>query len=343
MVARPATIPITTPAVERMRRLAQAALVVLTGFLASRILGVVRSIVIAAHFGTGTEASAYVAAIAVPDTVFQVLVGGAVGSAFIPVFQRLLADDQESDAWRMTSSVINLGVLVAGGTALVLAIFARPVMDVLAAGRDPEFRELAANLSRILLITPAVFAASTFCASVLNSYHRFAVAALAPLMYNLAIIAGAFFLSGPFGIQGLAIGAAVGAVLHLLVQVPALIRLGDEMAADHRSAQHRRARGGPAVRAARPRAGRCPVQQGPLGSAVRVIPDHRQHGLPGLCVADDHDAAGAGDGHRNRGLSDAVRGQRTRSSRATPAGLSSVAAHDPVSDHSGQYRAHGAG
>jgi len=228
VVARPVTLPTgTTPALDRMRRLAQAALVVLTGFLASRILGVVRSIVIAAHFGTGTEASAYVAAIAVPDTVFQVLVGGAVGSAFIPVFQRLLAEDQADDAWRMTSSVINLGVLVAGGTALVLAIFARPVMDVLQAGNpDPAFRELAANLSRILLITPAVFAASTFCASVLNSYHRFAVAALAPLMYNLSIIAGAFFLSGPFGIEGLAIGAAAGAVLHLLVQVPALIRLG---------------------------------------------------------------------------------------------------------------------
>jgi putative peptidoglycan lipid II flippase len=126
----------------------------------------------------------------------------------------------------MTSSVINLGVLVAGGTALVLAIFARPLMDVLLPGRDPAFRDLAASLSRILLVTPAVFAASTFCASVLNSYHRFAVAALAPLMYNLAIIGGAFFLSGPFGIHGLAIGAAIGAVLHLLVQVPALVRLG---------------------------------------------------------------------------------------------------------------------
>ena len=211
---------------ERMRRLAQAALVVLTGFLASRVLGMVRSIVIAAHFGTGVEASAYVAAITVPDTVFQVLVGGAVGSAFIPVFQRYLAKDQDDDAWRLTSSVINLGVLVAGGTALVLAIFARQVMDVLAPGRDPAFRDLAASLSRILLITPAVFAASTFCASVLNSYHRFAVAALAPLMYNLAIIGGAFFLSGPLGIHGLAIGAAVGAFLHLLIQVPALVRLG---------------------------------------------------------------------------------------------------------------------
>src|SRR3954469_9032660 len=111
-----------SPSTVRMRRLAQAALVVLTGFLASRVLGVVRSMVIAAHFGTGMEASAYVAAIPVPDTVFQVLVGGAGGSAFIPVFQRYLTQHDERNAWRLTSSVINLGVLVAGGTSLVLAI-----------------------------------------------------------------------------------------------------------------------------------------------------------------------------------------------------------------------------
>lgn len=209
-----------------MRRLAQAALVVLTGFLASRILGVVRSMVIASHFGTGVEANAYVAAITVPDTVFQVLVGGAVGSAFIPVFQRYMAHDEDAEAWRLTSSVINLGVLVAGVTSLVLAIFARPLMDVLVPGRDDAFKDLAASLSQILLITPAIFAASTFCASVLNAYHRFAVAALAPLMYNLAIIGGAFFLSESLGIYGLAIGAAVGALLHLLIQVPALVRLG---------------------------------------------------------------------------------------------------------------------
>ncbi len=75
---------VPTPVYDRMRRLAQAALVVLTGFLASRLLGVVRNIVIAAHFGTGTDYSAYVAAMAVPDTVFQVLVGGAVGLGVHP-------------------------------------------------------------------------------------------------------------------------------------------------------------------------------------------------------------------------------------------------------------------
>jgi putative peptidoglycan lipid II flippase len=226
MVARPAVVAGTTPAVERMRRLAQGALVVLTGFLLSRLLGAVRNIVIAAHFGAGTQYGAYVAAIALPDLVFQVLVGGAVGSAFIPVFKRYHALGRDDEAWHLTSSVINVFALVALTTSAVLAVFARPVMDVWVAGQDAEFRDLVANLTRILLISPAVFAVSTFCSSVLNSYNRFAIAAMAPLLYNLAIIAAALLLSGPLGIYGLALGAVVGAVLHLLIQLPFCLRLG---------------------------------------------------------------------------------------------------------------------
>jgi putative peptidoglycan lipid II flippase len=209
-----------------MRKIAQGALVVLTGFLLSRLLGAVRNIVIAAHFGAGPEYGAYVAAIALPDLVFQVLVGGAVGSAFIPVFKRYHARGEDREAWYLTSAVINIFVVVALGTSLLLAIFARPVMDVWVAGQDAEFRDRVASLTRILLISPAVFAVSTFCSSVLNSYNRFAVAAMAPLMYNLAIIAGALFLSGPLGIYGLALGAVAGAFLHLFVQLPFCLRLG---------------------------------------------------------------------------------------------------------------------
>ncbi|GAC1315404.1 MAG: murein biosynthesis integral membrane protein MurJ [Chloroflexota bacterium] len=211
-----------------MRRLAQGALVVLTGFVLSRLLGVVRNIVISAHFGTGPEYGAYIAAIALPDLVFQVLVGGAVGSAFIPVFKRYLTLDQDDDAWHLTSSVINIFFLIAVTCSAILAIFARPIMDVWLAGPavDAEFRDLVASLTRILLISPAIFAVSTFCSSVLNSYHRFAVAAMAPLLYNLAIIGAAWGLSGPFGIYGLAYGAVIGAVLHLLIQLPFCVRLG---------------------------------------------------------------------------------------------------------------------
>jgi putative peptidoglycan lipid II flippase len=211
---------------DRMRRLAQAALVVMTGFLLSRILGVVRNIVISAHFGTGPEYGAYVAAIALPDLVFQVLVGGAVGSAFIPVFKRYQAMNEQDQAWHLTSSVINGFALVALGTSAVLAIFARPIMDIWVAGQDAAFRDLVASLTRILLLSPAIFAVSTFCSSVLNSYHRFAIAAMAPLLYNLAIIAAAWGLSGSIGIYALAVGAVVGALLHLVVQLPFCIRLG---------------------------------------------------------------------------------------------------------------------
>jgi putative peptidoglycan lipid II flippase len=209
-----------------MRRLAQGALVVMTGFLLSRLLGAVRNIVIAAHFGTGTQFDAYVAAIALPDLVFQVLVGGAVGSAFIPVFKRYHTLGRDDEAWYLTSAVINLFALIAIGTSVVLAIFARPIMDVWVAGQDAQFRDLVASLTRILLISPAIFAVSTFCSSVLNSYNRFAVAAMAPLLYNLAIIGAAWGLSGPLGIYGLALGAIAGAVLHLLIQLPFCLRLG---------------------------------------------------------------------------------------------------------------------
>jgi len=226
VVARQAAVASTPAAVDRMRALAQGALVVLTGFLLSRLLGAVRNIVIAAHFGAGPEYGAYVAAIALPDLVFQVLVGGAVGSAFIPVFKRYHAVGEDEEAGYLTSAVINVFVLVALGTSLVLAIFARPIMDVWVAGQDAEFRDRVASLTRILLISPAVFAASTFCSSVLNSYNRFAVAAMAPLMYNLAIIAAALGLSGPLGMYVLAIGAIVGAFLPFLCQLPFCLRLG---------------------------------------------------------------------------------------------------------------------
>jgi putative peptidoglycan lipid II flippase len=209
-----------------MRRLAQGALVVMTGFLLSRLLGAVRNIVIAAHFGTGNDFGAYVAAIALPDLVFQVLVGGAVASAFIPVFKRYHALGRDDEAWHLTSSVINVFALIALGTCAVLAVFARPIMDLWVAGQGAEFRDEVANLTRILLISPAIFAVSTFCSSVLNSYNRFAIAAMAPLLYNLAIIAAAAGLSGPLGIYGLALGAVVGAMLHLLIQLPFCLRLG---------------------------------------------------------------------------------------------------------------------
>jgi putative peptidoglycan lipid II flippase len=198
----------------------------MAGFVASRVLGLVRNAVLAGYFGASPEYEAYVAAIAVPDTVFQVLAGGVMGAAFIPVFARFLESDDQAEAWRLASSAINIAVVLTGAIALLLIVFARPVMAVMVPGRDAEFQELAAGLVRIMLISPVVFAVSGFATSVLNSFHRFWLSALAPLMYNAGIIAGAVLLHDRHGIYGVAIGVAVGAMGHLLIQVPGLVRVG---------------------------------------------------------------------------------------------------------------------
>ncbi|HEX2987435.1 MAG TPA: murein biosynthesis integral membrane protein MurJ, partial [Chloroflexota bacterium] len=209
------------------KSLALGAAILMAGFVASRMLGLVRTMVISSQFGASREYEAYLAAIRVSDTLFQVLAGGAVASAFIPVFAGYLARKEPERAWRMASSLITVAAVVMTPISLLLMILAPQVMSIITPGwhGDEANQQLAANLARILLFSPVIFAVSTFVASILNSFNRFLLASLAPMMYNLSIIGGALLLGPRFGVYGLAVGAAVGALLHLLVQIPGLVRV----------------------------------------------------------------------------------------------------------------------
>jgi putative peptidoglycan lipid II flippase len=207
------------------RKLATASLIVMAGFVASRILGLVRAVVITQQFGTGREYEAFVAALTIPDLVFQILAGGAVGSAFIPVLKGYFARDDDDGAWRLTSIVMSLALLITVPISAVLAIFARPLTELVVPAWDPASKDLTATLMRTMLVTPAIFALSGFATSVLNSFQRFVLAMLAPIMYNLSIILSAIVLR-PLGIEGVAIGVGAGALLHLLIQVPGLLKVG---------------------------------------------------------------------------------------------------------------------
>jgi len=210
----------------RGRSLALGAAILMAGFVASRALGLVRTMVISGRFGDSAEYQAYVAAIRIPDTLFQVLAGGAVAAAFIPVFAGYSARGETDNGWRLASSVITIAALVMTPVSLLLMLLAPQLMALLAPGWDEPRQQLAGSLARILLISPVIFAISTFVTSILNSFSRFLLASLAPVVYNLSIIFGALFLAEPLGIYGLAIGAAAGALLHLLVQLPGLFHLG---------------------------------------------------------------------------------------------------------------------
>ena len=209
------------------RKIARAATLVMALFFLSRVLGLVRQMVIGALFGTSGDLDAYLAAARISEMVFLVVAGGALGSAFIPTFADHLARDDHAGAWRMASAVANLVLIVLTVIAGLLALFAPAlVRTIIAPGFEPARQALTATLLQLTLISTVIFGVSGIVMGALNAYQHFLLPALAPSVYNLSIIGGALLLGPRLGVRGMAIGVVVGAALHLLVQVPGLIRYG---------------------------------------------------------------------------------------------------------------------
>jgi putative peptidoglycan lipid II flippase len=210
------------------RQIARAAGLISALFAASRLLGLLREMVIGAQFGTGPELDAYLAAFRLPDMIFYLVAGGALGSAFIPTFTASLTrstDPRHLAAWRLASAVSNLALIVTSFCAVLAAILAQPLVSyVIAPGFDPAQQAQTVQLMRIMLIAPVIFGLSGIVMGILNSFQHFLTPALAPVFYNLAIILSAWLLAPRLGVYGLAIGVVAGALAHLLVQMPALLR-----------------------------------------------------------------------------------------------------------------------
>ena len=209
--------------------LAMAALIVAGGFLGSRLLGVLRSVAIAESFGTSPELSAYFVAFRLPDLIFQLLAGATLGSAFIPTFARLFTQTSEEAAWKLASSVLNLVLMATVVFALLGLVLAPYLVPAMApglgedSGQQAELRSMAVDLTRIMMVSPILFAVSGMFMGILNARHHFLFPAIAPMVYNLSIIAGAFFFDD---VHALAVAVVIGAGLHLVVQLPALVSVG---------------------------------------------------------------------------------------------------------------------
>jgi putative peptidoglycan lipid II flippase len=208
------------------RVLATASLILTVAALASRLLGWVRLLVIGSQFGATRELDAYFAAFRIPDAIFQLVVAGALSAALIPVFSGYRARQQEAEAWRLASSVINLVVIALAALSLVMAIFAPLLVPIVAPGFDVPTTELTVRMTRVMLLSPVLIGMGAVVSGILNSYERFAVPSIAPLAYNLAIIGAAILLAPLMGVEGLAVGVAIGSLAHLVVQLPALGKVG---------------------------------------------------------------------------------------------------------------------
>ena len=212
------TVPIS-----HLSRIARAATLVMALFIASRVLGLLREVVIAHQFGTSAQMDAYLAAFRLPDFLFYVVAGGALGSAFIPTFTGYVARQDMPGAWRLASAVVNWVILILSLLGAIAAVFAPWIVRQLYADFSPEQQALTIELMRWMLISTVIFGVSGVLMGILNAQQHFLLPALAPVIYNVAIILGAWLLGPIWGVHGLTAGVVLGAAGHLLVQLPGLV------------------------------------------------------------------------------------------------------------------------
>ncbi|MBI3954695.1 murein biosynthesis integral membrane protein MurJ [Candidatus Collierbacteria bacterium] len=203
-----------------------AAFVIGASYLGSAFLGLIRNRLLAARFFGGMERDldVYFAAFVIPDTIFQLLIVGAVSVAFIPIYQSysLKSQDKANELANAALTTIGLSLIF---LTLLLVIFAEPVAGLLA-HYPPDQLKLMANLIRLMSLAQVLFAVSAFLTGILQAHRRFLIPAIAPLLYNLGTILGIYFLSSSLGIYSAALGVVFGALLHVLIQIPLARYLG---------------------------------------------------------------------------------------------------------------------
>ncbi|HDD62136.1 MAG TPA: murein biosynthesis integral membrane protein MurJ, partial [Chloroflexi bacterium] len=208
-------------------QIARAASLVTTAYVLSNIAGLIRQILVANAFGTSAPMEAFIAANRISETLFNLVAGGALGSAFIPTFTSLLAKEKRQEAWKLASSIFNIILIILTALAALGAIFApQLVRYVIAPGyvSDPAKEALTIALTRLMLPSAVLFGLSGLVMGILNSHQKFFVPALTPAMYQLGMIFGVTVLSPSMGIYGLAWGVLIGSALHLILQLPLLFK-----------------------------------------------------------------------------------------------------------------------
>lgn len=209
----------------RQSSILSGATVLMVAVFASRILGLIRDRLLVQNFDT-SEAAVFFAAFKLPDLLFQILIFGSLSVAFIPVFSEILHKKGEEEAFTFASSILNLSLLVFGTVVILSAVFVGPLNSLIVPGFSGEQKIMTDQITRIILVAQMFLVIGTFFFGIAHTYQRFIIPALAPIFYNLGIITGIIFLTPIFGMSGLGLGVVLGALMHLLVQIPLVRSLG---------------------------------------------------------------------------------------------------------------------
>lgn len=211
--------------VGELQSITGAAILIGASSLVSRLLGVLRERLLVGAFGVGDKLDAYYASFQAPNFLYNLLILGTLSVALIPVFVEWYEKDRR-EAWRIAGAVFNLTALTMGALALLLIVFAPVFTRLVAPGFSGEKFTLTVSLTRVMALSPLLFAVSSVFGSVLNARRNYLVAALAPLVYNVSIIAGIVFGAPRYGVYAVAVAVTVGAAAHALLQAAAALAIG---------------------------------------------------------------------------------------------------------------------
>ncbi|PKO14965.1 MAG: murein biosynthesis integral membrane protein MurJ [Chloroflexi bacterium HGW-Chloroflexi-10] len=207
----------------RTGAIARSTVIISAGWAASIVVGLLRQRIVAGQFGTGAELDAFTAANVIPELIYTMLSGGALSFAFIPVYKERL--EKGEGAAQLFSKVVNWIFLVTLTLSMAAALLA-PWLVSGAWGVGAQYsaavQSSIVQLMRILLFSTIIFSISSILTSTLYAHEHFVTPALLPSLYSAGIIFGALVLTPSMGVFGIAWGAVLGALLHFLIQIPAI-------------------------------------------------------------------------------------------------------------------------
>src|SRR5688572_22238155 len=211
------------------KRKSSASFLVAAGIFLSRISGLVRQRVFAHYFGQSAAADAFTAAFRIPNFLQNLFGEGVLSASFIPVYASLRARDRNRDATAVAAAVAALLALTVSVLVLLGVLLAPWLIDLIAPGFEGEKRDATTRLVRILFPGAGLLVLSAWCLGVLNSHRRFFLSYVAPVVWNLAIIAALVGFDGGIGQYDLAMiaawGSVAGSLLQFAVQLPTVLRL----------------------------------------------------------------------------------------------------------------------
>lgn len=201
---------------------ARSAGILSLGNAASRVLGLVRQIVIANFFGASGEVSAWRVAAAVPTMIYDLLIEGMLSAALVPVFSEYLATRPRAELWRLASVVLSVAAVVLGAVVLLLEALAPQVAWIMGGGFPPELLTLTTRFIRLMLPAAVIFGLAGVLVGLLYACKVFTFPAISGAVFNLGIVLAAPLLAHRLDIYSLCVGVLLGALFQLAALLPGL-------------------------------------------------------------------------------------------------------------------------